>query len=104
MVKHTITTLQQLFLLILLGIIKMKKLVKILSVTMPTMTCFAIGNNTIIPSILQPSKKQNITKADLNDLYGANVNIGSFDQKPNGETVLSSVKIVESGFHNESPV
>ncbi|MDR1235254.1 MAG: hypothetical protein LBJ97_04220 [Mycoplasmataceae bacterium] len=82
----------------------MKKLVKILSVTMPTMTCFAIGNNTIIPSILQPSKKQNITKADLNDLYGANVNIGSFDQKPNGETVLSSVKIVESGFHNESPV
>jgi hypothetical protein len=59
--------------------------------------------NTITPLSPPPIEEQSIDKADLNDLYGANVNIGSFDQKPNSEAILSSVKIVKSDFHNEAP-
>jgi hypothetical protein len=50
-----------------------------------------------------PIENQNTTKENLNDLYGTNVNVGSFSQKPNGEAILSGVKTVEPDFHNEAP-
>jgi hypothetical protein len=84
-----------------------KNIVKALTTPILLSPSFTIGSvNTIVCDnviIPPPIKEQNISKENLNDLYGPNISIGSFSQKPNSEAVLSNVKTTEHDFHNEAP-
>jgi hypothetical protein len=80
---------------------------KTLSLPALTVTPVVIANtdNTNIDDVKTfelPPNNQSDEKQNLNNLYGNNVNVGSFSQKPNAEAILSGVKVTETDFHNES--